>query len=470
MKNVYIVGICGTAMASLAGLLKSKGYSVTGSDSNAYPPMSTMLADKGIEIKKGYSRENLEKIIDQLDLAIIGNVARRDNVEAQFIMEKGVPYYSMPSFMEEFILKDYKVLVVAGTHGKSTTTSMLATVLEEMGERPSFLIGAVPLNFGQSFKVCDGRFFVIEGDEYDTAFFDKVPKFLHYRPFSTIITSVEFDHADIYSDFEVYKTQFVKLSRIVDREGIIVLKDDPIIRQIISREDIRRYFYGESPESNSYVKGVTYSNEFMVVDASIEGIDLRYRLRVFGYQNALNSLSVITLLSGLGYELDRIALAFEHFKGVKRRMEFLGEYRGIGIIDDFAHHPTAVKTTIDAIKKAYIMTGRYKRLLAIFEPRSNTSRRNIFFDEYSKAFGGADMVVISKPFKKADNIKDELDVNGVLQNLKKCGIKGFTGEGVEELKRIIIENARPEDLLVFMSNGDFGGLINETKNLLKGDA
>ena len=470
MKNVYIVGICGTAMASLAGLLKSRGYNITGSDTNAYPPMSTMLKDMGIEIKKGYSKENLEGIIDRIDLAIIGNVVRRENVEAQFIIDKGIPYYSMPSFMEEFILKDYRVLVVAGTHGKSTTTSMLATALEEMGENPSFLIGAIPLTFSQSFKVSKGEYFVIEGDEYDTAFFDKVPKFIHYRPFSAIITSIEYDHADIYPDFEVYKSQFVRFSQIVNRDGILVLKDDPIVKGTISQNGVKRLFYGDDASSDSYIKGISYQGEFMVVDASVDGMSISYLLRVYGYQNALNSLAVITLLGGLGYDMKRIASALENFKGVKRRMEFLGEYNGVGVIDDFAHHPTAVRITIDAVRRAYIDTGRYKRLIAIFEPRSNTSRRNIFFEEYSKAFTGADMAIISRPYRKGDGIKDELDVNGVLQNLKKYGIKGFSGEGIEELKRIIQQNAQPYDLLLFMSNGDFGGLVWETINLLKGEA
>ncbi len=468
MKNVYIVGICGTAMASLAGLLRSKGYNVIGSDSNAYPPMSDMLRSQGIEILRGYTRENPRDVPD-IDFAIIGNVARRDNEEALYLIEKGIPYYSMPSFMEKFILPQYRVLVAAGTHGKSTTSSMLAATLDQLGENPSFLIGAIPLNFGLSFRITDGRYFVIEGDEYDTAFFDKVPKFLHYLPYAAIITSVEYDHADIYSDFGVYKAQFAKLSEIVNRDGFLVLKDDEVIDRIIVRDDIPRIRYGESEESDSYIKGISYNDEFMEVSSVVDGESLDYRLRVYGRQNALNSLSVITMLKRLGFETGRVAGAISLFRGVRRRMEFLGDFDGIAVIDDFAHHPTAVRITIDAVRKAYIGTGRYKRLISVFEPRSNTSRRNIFFDEYSAAFGGSDMVIISKPYKKPDEVKDELNVNGVLQNLSKCGIRTFCGEGSSELKEFIRENARKGDLLLFMSNGDFGGLVRETVTFLKGD-
>jgi UDP-N-acetylmuramate: L-alanyl-gamma-D-glutamyl-meso-diaminopimelate ligase len=345
---------------------------------------------------------------------------------------------------------------------------MLATTLDVMGESPSFLVGAVPINFGQSFKASDGKYFVIEGDEYDTAFFDKVPKFLHYLPYSAIITSIEFDHADIYSDFDVYKEQFVKFSNIVHKDGIIVLKDDKVIKETIKRDDIKKVFYGENNDSDSYIKDVSYRDKFMEVSSTIDGKDFNYRLQVYGFQNALNSLAVITLLYRLGFEPDKIISAIEQYRGVKRRMEFVGDYNGIGVIDDFAHHPTAVRITIEAVRKAYIETGRYKRLIAIFEPRSNTSRRNIFFEEYSRAFLGADIVIMAKPYKKADGIKDELNVNGVLQNLKKCGIRGFCGDGVEELKDIIMRNAHRDDILLFMSNGDFGGLLKETINLLKG--
>ncbi len=469
MKNVYIVGICGTAMASLAGLLKSKGYNVFGSDSNAYPPMSDMLKNQGIEILKGYKRENLQNLPVKVDFAIIGNVARSDNEEARYIIDNGIEYYSMPSFMEKFVLSDYKTLVVAGTHGKSSTTSMLASALYSLGENPSFLVGAVPLNFGVSFRLTDGRFFVIEGDEYDTAFFDKVPKFMHYLPYSAIITSVEFDHADIYSDFEVYKEQFVRLSKIVNRDGLLVLKDDEIIQSIIVRDDIKKIFYGERKESNSYVLGTSYRGELMEVKAVLGDKEIVYYLGVYGLQNALNSLSVITLLVSLGFEEDRVLKAVREYRGVRRRMEFLGDYNQTGVIDDFAHHPTAVRITIDAVRKAYIETGRYKRLITLFEPRSNTSRRNIFFDEYSKAFLGSDVVVMSKPYKKADGLKDELNVNGVLQNLAKCGIRVFCGGGIDELLGFIRENVRKDDLLLFMSNGDFGGLVKETVTLLKGE-
>ncbi len=468
MKNVYIVGICGTAMASLAGLLKSKGYNVSGSDSNAYPPMSDMLRDQGIEILNGYKKENLLKT-DKIDFAIIGNVARKDNEEAVYIIENKIPYYSMPSFMENFILPDYRVLVVAGTHGKSTTTSMLAATLDAMGENPSFLIGAVPLNFGLSFRITNGRYFVIEGDEYDTAFFDKVPKFLHYRPYSAIITSVEYDHADIYNNFEIYKEQFLKLSSIVNKDGFLILKDDDVIIETIKRKDIGLLYYGEKSGSNLLLKDLSFKDKFMEVVSLAEGEELRYRLKVYGLQNAINSLAVIALLLRLGFDKKRIIEAIEGFIGVKRRMEFLGDFNGIGIIDDFAHHPTAVRMTIDAVRKAYIETKRYKRLISVFEPRSNTSRRNIFFEEYSRAFEGSDMVLMSKPFKKADFIKDELNVNGVLLNLSKCGIKTFYGEGLDKLKEIICENTRSGDLILFMSNGDFGGLVKEIATLLKGD-
>lgn len=469
MKNVYIVGICGTAMASLAGLLKSRGYNVFGSDTNAYPPMSDMLKGQGIDIKKGYKKENIENLSNKIDFAIIGNVARADNEEARFIIDSGIEYYSMPSFMERFILPRYKTLVVAGTHGKSSTTSMLASVLDRLGVNPSFLVGAIPINFGVSFRLSDGEYFVIEGDEYDTAFFDKVPKFMHYLPYSAIITSIEYDHADIYKDFDVYKEQFVRFSHLVSKDGVLVLKDDELIRRIIVRSDIKKVFYGERDDSDAYIVRISYKYDFMEVVAVIGQREYTYQLSVYGFQNALNSLSVITLLVRLGFDITSVLDAIKEYRGVRRRMEFLGDFGGIGVIDDFAHHPTAVKITIDAVRKAYIETGRYKRLVSIFEPRSNTSRRNIFFEEYSNAFVGSDVVILAKPYKKDDNIKDELNVKGVLQNLKKCGIKGFCGEGRDELLEFIKEIAQRESLLLFMSNGDFGGLVKETLTLLKGE-
>ncbi len=468
MKNVYIVGICGTAMASLAGLLKSKGYNVVGSDTNAYPPMSDMLNSLGIEIKLGYKRENLESL-NKIDFAIIGNVVKRDNVESQYIIERGIEYYSMPSFMERFILPSYKTLVVAGTHGKSSTTSMLASTLECLGENPSFLVGAIPLNFGVSFRLTDGNYFVIEGDEYDTAFFDKVPKFLHYLPYSAIITSIEYDHADIYNNFEEYKEQFVKLARIVDSDGILVLKDDEVIRDIIKIEGLRRVFYGNRMESDAYILNISHTKNYMEVSAVLDKREFRYILSVYGYQNALNSLSVITLLVKLGFKLEDVIKGIGEYRGVKRRMEFVGDFGGIGVVDDFAHHPTAVRITIDAVRKAYIETGRYRRLISIFEPRSNTSRRNIFFEEYSRAFCNSDVVIMAKPYEKNDNLKDELNVNGVLQNLSKYGIKVFSGGKKGELLNLIRENSNVGDLLLFMSNGDFGNLVKETVTLLKGD-
>ncbi|MCX7943772.1 MAG: Mur ligase family protein [Deltaproteobacteria bacterium] len=469
MKNVYIIGICGTAMASLAGLLKSKGYDVFGSDSNSYPPMSDMLRSQGIEVLKGYSKKNLEGLAQKIDFAIIGNVIRSDNEEARFIIDSGVEYFSMPSFLKRFILPSYKTLVVAGTHGKSSTASMLASVLTTLGENPSFLIGAVPINFGVSYRLSEGEYFVIEGDEYDTAFFDKSPKFMHYLPFSAIITSIEFDHADIYGNFDIYKEQFVRFSEIVDKGGCLVMKDDNVIKETIRRNDIKKVYYGDKSDSDSYILDTLYRDGFMFVCAVLNGERIEYKLRVLGYQNALNSLSVITLLTSLGFDRSDVIRAIEDFKGVKRRMEFLGDFSGVGIIDDFAHHPTAVRVTIDATKRAFVDTNRYKRLIAIFEPRSNTTRRNIFFEEYSKAFVGSDIVIMSKPYKKHDNLKDELDVKGILQNLSKYGIKGFCGEDVQDMLRLISENARQRDLLLFMSNGDFGGLVNKTINLLKGE-
>lgn len=468
MKNVYIVGICGSAMASLAGILKSEGYNVIGSDSSAYPPMSEVLESQGIRILKGYKKENLIGIIDNIEFAIIGNVVHKDNEEAVLLMERKVPYYSMPAFMERFILPRYRVLVVSGTHGKSSTTSMLASILDAMDEDPSFLVGAIPLNFNRSFRLSKGKYFVIEGDEYDTAFFDKSPKFLHYLPYAVIVTSIEFDHADIYSDFDVYREQFKGLLKIVNPEGFAVLKDDDVARDTLKNINVRQVFYGDKTTSYAYIKDIEYSGEFMQITSNLKGEDIRYRMQVFGRQNALNSLSVITLLNLLGYETKRILDALWFYRGVRRRMEYYGDFNGIGIIDDFAHHPTAVKTTLDAARKAYIETGRYRRLIAIFEPRSNTSRRNIFFEQYSAAFSDSDLVIMSRPYRKADNIKNELDVNGVLQNIKRCGINGISANGVDDLLRIISGEAKEGDLLLFMSNGDFGGLVNKTIKLLKG--
>ena len=386
VQTIHVMAVCGTAMGALAVMLKELGYTVTGSDQNTYPPMSTFLAQKGVAVSRGFQAENLAH---NPDLVIVGNAISRDNPEAQYLYQAGLNYCSMPQAINHFITRDKKVLLVTGTHGKTTTASMLAWALHHLGHDPSFLIGGILNNFNSNFRLGNGPYVVIEGDEYDTAFFDKGPKFLHYDAATTILTGIEFDHADIYRDLAHVKEAFQKkITKIRSQETLIACDADPNIDAVISDTQAKIQRYGEM--SSSF-----WQNRNQEVDGYGMRFDLIWNNQSVGYfhsplpghHNLANTLAVIAAVASLGIDIHQIDPALTSFKGVKRRQEIRGVAAGITIVDDFAHHPTAVTATIEALKP-----HASNRLVAVFEPRTHSSMRKVFQKAYTKAFDAADLV------------------------------------------------------------------------------
>ncbi len=460
MKHIHFIGICGTAMASLAGLLKQAGYKVTGSDQNVYPPMSTQLESIGISIQDGYRAENLKP---KPDYVIVGNVVRKDNPEAIALRELQIPYTSLASAIGEFFLQDKKSIVIAGTHGKSTSTSMMAWVLEEMQQNPSFLVGAIAKNFSSSFAYQKGPYFVIEGDEYDTAYFDKVPKFVHYKPYYTILNSIEFDHADIYRDLDHVLSAFRLLLEKQDPNGILLYNaEDKNIDKILPHCKSKMLSFGFSEEADYQAREIHYKGDLLQFSVYHKNSFCEIiQLPMIGKYNVSNAISVFSLMHAMGYQAAQIAKAFQSFQGVKRRQEVLGVVKGITVIEDFAHHPTAVKFSIEAVKE------RFTRVIAVFEPRSATSRRKGFQNDYALALAHADEVFIAKPF---DQSRIEVDDRFSTQELvNQLGKNAQAFESVDHVIYEIQKKAQAGDAILIMSNGSFDGIYTKILNLLSSE-
>jgi len=393
-SEIYLMGICGTGMAALAGLLLELGYRVRGSDSGAYPPMSHVLQRLNIPVSIGYGAENIRGDGSTLpSLVIIGNVIRADNPEAVFVLESGIPYMSFPQAMSAFFLIDRKSLVVAGTHGKTTTSTMLVSALDAGCDlSPGFMIGGMLQGYDAGFRKGKPPWFVLEGDEYDTAFFDKGPKFLHYRPFGVILTSIEFDHADIFADIDAVKTAFARFVDIIPADGVLVACSQwPVVREVCEKAHARVVWYGDDSSDEWRLDDVKVNGsgtEFRAYRAGSHVCDVNIPFP--GMHNALNALAVLALCTELGMRPEEVARGLSLCKGVRRRQEVRGEKGGITVIDDFAHHPGAVSVTVRALKAQY--AGR--RLVVVFEPRTNTSRRSVFQERYAKAFDSADRVIV----------------------------------------------------------------------------
>ncbi len=453
--HIHMMGICGTAMGSLAGLLQALGYRVTGSDQNVYPPMSTQLEKLGIKISQGYKKENLTP---RPDAVIVGNVMTRKHEEVQALLETDIPHTSLPKAMGEIVIGKRNSIVVAGTHGKTTTTSMMAWIAQTCGVKPGYLIGGVPLNFELSFKIPEGDFFVIEGDEYDTAFFDKVPKFIHYKPKYVILTSIEFDHADIYKDLNAVKNAFKMLLQLIPKDGIFIYKaGDKNIESILSTCSCPKIFsYGLSNNADYSAKVLRRTPEFTEFEVSFKGkvIDTA-QVTVFGDYNIENALADYALAHQIGWDASKVKEGLKTFKGVKRRQEVLGQFKGITIIDDFAHHPTAVKLTVQAIQERF--PGR--RVISVFEPRSATSRRKYFQDEYADAFKICQKLMLSDVFNKgALGSDEELDAKKIISDLKSLGHDADLLEGPDAILEKLKAEVKSGDVILVMSNGGFGGL------------
>lgn len=463
-SHVHLMGICGTAMASLAGLFKDRGFKVTGSDLNPYPPMSTQLESLGISIMKGYKAENLHP---KPDFVIVGNVISANNEEAQELVKLAIPYTSLPKAMGEFIIQDRQSVVISGTHGKTTTTSMMAWVAENAGVKPGFLIGGIPKNFSQSFKNPEGNFFIIEGDEYDTAFFDKVPKFVHYRPKHAILTSVEFDHADIYKDLQAVKDSFAKLMHLIPEDGtLLACAEDKNVMELRKLAKVKKSFtYGFAENSDFKAKVLFQNEKGLGFEVHHKGEILGpYSMQITGDYNILNATAVIAMSKLLGFSENRIQIAMESFDGVKRRQEILGEPGGVLVIEDFAHHPTAVRETVKGIQKKY--PGR--KVFSIFEPRSATSRRKVFQQDYVEAFKGSHEVMLAKAFDQSKiDAENRFSTHELVADLKKAGVTAEDFDGADQIVQALKSRAKKGDVVLIMSNGGFDGIYGKLMKALE---
>ena len=458
-KHIHLSGICGTAMASLAGLLQLQGHRITGSDKAAYPPMSDLLRELGIPVYEPYAEKNLEP---RPDLVVIGNALSRGNAEVERVLDERIPFTSMAALLKEEFLTGRESLVVAGTHGKTTTTSMLAWIYQvaarQDGERePSFLIGGVAENFATSFQLRPTRTFILEGDEYDTAFFDKGPKFLHYFPDGLILTHVEFDHADIYADLEAVKTAFKRLVNLVPRRGAIVAFDgSPNVTECIGSAFCPVERYGFSAKADWRMRNLRHEDgvtRWEVWRAGALWAELEMRLA--GEHNALNATAAAALAANRGVGKDAIQAALASFKSVKRRLEVRAEIGGITIIDDFAHHPTAIRETLRALRSVY--DGR--RLWAILEPRSNTLRRKVLEKELVESLRGADRVVLAGVYQQQRIPEDErLHPEDVVRALNAEGTAAELHPDVDAILDAVVPQMRSGDVVAILSNGGFDGI------------
>jgi UDP-N-acetylmuramate: L-alanyl-gamma-D-glutamyl-meso-diaminopimelate ligase len=456
VRHVHLVAIAGVAMAALAGMLRARGLRVTGSDEAIYPPMSTVLERLGIPVLEGYRAANLEP---RPDLVVIGNKVSRDNAEVQAVLAAGLPYLSLPETLGQVFLAGKQSLVVAGTHGKTTSTAMLGTVLERAGLDPSLLVGGESLDFGGNFKLGDGPHFVIEGDEYDSAFFDKGPKFLHYRPSAAILTAVEFDHADIYRDLAAVQSAFARFVALLpDGAPLVVARAFPHALEVARGGRARVITFGEEPDADWRLTRLRDADGWLRFDVEHGGVAAgELTLAVPGAINARNALGVYVLARQLGVAHDAIAAGLAGFRGVARRQEVVGTFAGVTVVDDFAHHPTAVAGTLAALRARY--PGR--RLWGVFEPRSNTSRRRIFQREYVAALAAADRVIVGGVFQKQSDAVGADELFSPEQLVADLTARGVHAAAIGDAKAIaaaVAGEAAPGDVVALMSNGAFGGL------------
>ena len=463
--KIHFIGISGVAMAGAAGVLKAKGFDVQGSDKNYYPPMSEQLKAMHIPLLDGYSENHIES---SLKLVVVGNSISAKNIEAQALMRSGIPYLSLPEFIRFVLIGEKQSLVVSGTHGKTTTSSMMAFLAEACGKSPSFLIGGIPNNFNQSFKYTESSCFVIEGDEYDTAYFDKRPKFIHYQPFSVILTSIEFDHADIYDHLDKVKNSFEMLVRSLPQDGLLIANcEDKNILDILSKSSSKNVItYGVTCGDYRLEKRIPFVKggvqEFWIKTPQKETVKIN--LRLFGLHNAMNALGAFALSSELSWPREKIIQGLNDFEGVRRRFQILFESSENVLVEDFAHHPTAVKAVIGALKERYPRHA----ILAVFEPRSASSRRNVFQKQYASALSQADQVFTAPPFKEFEIPEDQrFSSENLVKDLKAQGVSAFYCSDIDKMVQKISQSLDKKSVIVVMSNGPFGGIHQKIKNILE---
>ena len=456
-KHIHLIGICGTAMASLAGMLQQRGFRVTGSDAAAYPPMSDFLKAMAIPVHQPFAIANLEP---RPDLVVVGNVVSRGNVELEQVLDQRIPFCSLPQILHDEFLRGKEVLVVAGTHGKTTTTSILAWIFHSAGLQPSFLVGGVAENFSSSFQLGRGKHFILEGDEYDTAFFDKGPKFLHYFPDAVILTSVEFDHADIYKDLEAVETAFKRLVNLVPQRGRIVGFDTGgSVERCLARAFCPVERYGLGQQAAWRITDLHLDPARTSWTVLHDGKPwAKFEFPLAGEYNVWNATAAAALAAGCGIGPAEISAALKTFKSVKRRLEVRATINGVTIIDDFAHHPTAIAGTLKALRSRY--PGA--RLWVILEPRSNTLRRNVLQDDLAKSLAMADEVVVAQVFKsEAIPEAERLDLNKVVAEVQKQGRRARIVPTVDGIVQLVAPELRSGDVVAILSNGGFGGIYEK---------
>ena len=462
--HIHLLGICGTGMAALAGILKELGHHVTGSDEHVYPPMSTLLEGLGIPLQEGYRPENL---VPTPDLVVVGNVIRRDNPEAQAVLAQDLPRLSLPEALNRFLVGDRQSVVVAGTHGKTTTTALISWLFFALGLDPGFMVGGIAKNFQTNYRVGRGRYVVMEGDEYDTAFFDKRPKFVHFTPRAAVLTSIEFDHADIYPDLGVIIAAFETfLSTIAPGGRVFAWGDAPLVREVCERKHAPVSFYGLGGDVAWQATAITPVPGGMNFTVLREGARWgEFFLPMVGEHNVLNALAALAVLAEVGAEAAPLQKALTGFKGVKKRQEVAGEFDGALVVEDFAHHPTAVAVTLAAVRAAYPQ----RRLVAAFEPRTNTSRRRIFQEPYARAFKDADLILVREPpdlWKVAP--EDQFSSRELVADLTAAGKEALYFPDTDALLTGLLNVRRPGDVVLVMSNGDFNHLVSRLCEALGG--
>ena len=449
VQSVHFVGICGTAMASVAAAMQEKGVKVTGSDQSVYPPMSTFLAERKIDVISGYAEQNLAH---KPDLVVIGNAISRGNPEAEYVLDHKLPYCSLAELLKQFFIRGKRSIVVTGTHGKTTTTSLLTWVFEHNGLNPSYLIGGIPTNLGQGARFTDSEWFIIEGDEYDTAFFDKRSKFVHYLPEVAIINNLEFDHADIFENLDAVKTSFKHFIRLIPRNGMLLANGDdqnlaPLLN--VTHCPIKRFGLGEGNAVQAF--NIRYGQTATIFEIP----SFKFQTSFVGELNVRNAMAVVACAKHCGLKNQQIQSAFETFKGIKRRMELRGIAGGITVLDDFGHHPTAIRETLSALRIKYPTS----KVWAIFEPRTNTTRRNIFQNELVKAFADADGVVFSQIARlELLTPEERLDPIRLMQDLKNSGKDTAYLPDADAIVAHMATKAQGGDVICVFSNGGFGNI------------
>ncbi len=460
MKTVHFMGIAGLGMTALAGMFQAKGWKVRGSDGKLYPPSSLELEKMKISVVKGFRAGNLDP---PPDLVVVGNVIPRSNPEAQALLASSIPFLSLPHALSEHFLKGKDRVVVAGTHGKTTTSSLLAWIFKVAGCDPSLFVGGIPLNFGRGWRLGQGLPFVVEGDEYDTAFFEKTPKFLHYGACHAVISSIEFDHADIYRDLDHVKQQFEKFASSLPKQGrLVACGDDETVVELCKRHHPSALeFYGLGPSNDWQANNLQATSQGVAFELKRAGEVLaRIESPLLGAHNVRNTLACAAMSHALGIQAEAIREGIATFRGVSRRQEFLGEFDGVRLFDDFAHHPTAIAATLAAFEPVARAAGG--KLWAVFEPRSNTVRRRIFQKELPKSFGKADEVLLTPVYEKKDALSSNelLDTKAVAASLSKGKKRGRALE-LSEIVNVLVRETKVNDTVVFMSNGDLGGIPSQ---------